>query len=1051
MGTRLRGSRRPPGGRKKHLLKFDASLTTFTPSMAVRAGTVFAGAPIVQGKISGEDVPDNLTFVRGNLAGVVASLFYDRFDPNQGTFVFRWTPETDRTAGRIIDEYLWYVSADYSARYVHDLQRLAIVCGGQQFYYSGLATVAGDTYCLIVSWDCKKTIDGVNYGRASLNDVHDYGITTQPTASAPNTTMYIGSAGAASSPANALIEGLFYFRRVFWDGLYGTDINGGIDEIALISAGADPCAIAGGGGSWDCTFGLPTDSTPAALVTGEGHAWSHPHDSEIELDAFLDDEFAGGNWVVEGTPLTPQEISFDGAATSVVVADAAAIQDLHAGEFTAEAWISPDDWGSFSGGRIFDKADSAAEGWSFAVNGTYGLYVNVQCVTTPAISRVTLAQFVPDGRWHHVAEQFDGTALPAGNPQIYLWIDGIPVTYSLQQAGVGAAVTDVGNDLYIGARSDATRIFDGRLGGWARLSNTLRYTPGKAFVPNSRMNPPGVDGNTAWQTDYSDGAGAALTDDSGNGNNGVITDGAGGWLVTHDMALDAPGARMYHGGYVFGNDVVDKGFKQIIAGLAAGSNYVFRIPVHWGADSQGGPRIVVYDETNGAAISTFLGPLLAGVHTGGNNLATLIAATGNFPQSLIGMTLYNITDGSSTTVTAVSGDMTTVTAVLAGGTDNDWDTGDVYRFVWSDGFANHPWCEWFSLELPTMARNGVVADCVSASVQCLNATSVGTMYWHQVEWLANLFDNPGLETFTGANPDIPDGWTNSNLDAGDSEEENTVVHSGVASLQYNAGAISSEGIYYGITAASGDFVDIGAYVYGSGAAGITLTEWGIDETVYQSTLATVIDEQRDEAAWQPLRIVARITGASPEPELTGDGAGPIYADDIYAVALNAVSLTATPRSRDNSLELGGLSIDGRDTCTQPSGRLTRTHGTIRFSADGRHAMGDIGDWGSTYEYLVDLFIDANNRLLLRRENTPRLFFSVESNGATLTDNWNTAWAAAVVWGGIIRWNPARVWVLVQGVEVLTVAWVSVFTADPATVYFGSDYLGANQFDGVILP
>jgi len=43
-----------------------------------------------------------------------------------------------------------------------------------------------------------------------------------------------------------------------------------------------------------------------------------------------------------------------------------------------------------------------------------------------------------------------------------------------------------------------------------------------------------------------------------------------GWLVTHDMATDAPGARMYHGGYVFGNDAVDEGFKQTIAGLDAG-------------------------------------------------------------------------------------------------------------------------------------------------------------------------------------------------------------------------------------------------------------------------------------------------------------------------------------------------------------------------------------------------------------------------------------------------------------------------------------------------
>lgn len=1053
----LHGTRRALlGGGKRHILKADLSLMDFTESMAIRAGTVFEGAPIVQGKFDGTGTPDSLTLARGSLVGDASALFYDNFDSNQGTFVYWWTPEKDRDAAVTMEEYLWRVGTEYWLRYEHNNQRLLVNCGGQWNAYT-LASVAGTTYCVIISWDCKKTIDGTNYNRISVGDVHSYGATTQPTASEPYIALTIGSSFGASRPANALIEGLHILRRVLWDGAYGTDVNGGIDEVALISAGADPCAIAGGGGSWDCTFGLPTDSTPAALVTGEGHAWSHPHDSEIELDAFLDDEYAGGNWVDEGTPLTPTEISFDGADTSVVVPDAAEIQDLHAGEMTAEAWISPDGWGEGNSGRLFDKTAAGAEGYRLATSIVGGILAQVHCVTTAALAYSGTDEFSPDSQWHHIAMQFDGTALPAGNPVIYLWIDGVPVaSYATHTAGVGAAITDVGNDLYLGNRSDGASTFDGRLGGWARLSDSLRYTAGEAFVPNARMNPPNpADGNTVWQTDYSDGAGAVLTDDSGGGNDGAITDGAGGWLVTHDMATDAPGARMYHGGYVFGNDAVDEGFQQTIAGLAAGSNYVFRVPVHWGADSRGQPEIVVYDETNGAAITTFLGPKMVATHDGGDDSATFIDADGNFKQSQVGMTLYNITDGSKTVVTAVSGDGTTATGVLAGGTDNNWDDGDVGRFVWADGFSTHPWCETFTCELPTIARDGVGADCVSASVRCLNASDEGTLYWHQVEWLANLIDNPSMAVFTGANPDIPVGWTNNGLDAGDSEEENTIVHSGAASMQWNIGAVSFESIYQGIgTPGINKYYSMLLWGYGNGTAGCRLLD-NSDRLDLQAG-GNMNLNTGGASVWQTRQAVARTDAALalfPSAYATTTAGAARYLDDIAMIALNPVSLTATPRSEANSVELGGLSIDGRDTCTQPPGRLTRTHGEIRFSGNPRHDMDEVGEWGQpTYESLMEMFAGGGtNRFILRRRNTPQLELVLTSNGATLNAVWPTAWAAGEQWNFIVKWNPARFWVLVNGTERFSLAWLSPFTVDISPIWWGTHATGIRQFNGVILP
>ena len=66
-----------------------------------------------------------------------------------------------------------------------------------------------------------------------------------------------------------------------------------------------------------------------------------------------------------------------------------------------------------------------------------------------------------------------------------------------------------------------------------------------------------------------------------------------------------------------------------------------------------------------------------GTHTGSNNASTLTDSSATFTTNeLVGLTVYNVTDNSSGTITANTA--TTVTASLSGGTDNDWDTEDVY-------------------------------------------------------------------------------------------------------------------------------------------------------------------------------------------------------------------------------------------------------------------------------------------------------------------------------------------------------------------------------------
>ena len=66
-------------------------------------------------------------------------------------------------------------------------------------------------------------------------------------------------------------------------------------------------------------------------------------------------------------------------------------------------------------------------------------------------------------------------------------------------------------------------------------------------------------------------------------------------------------------------------------------------------------------------------------HDGLANAAVLTDTAATFITEgvVVGDAIRNTTDGSSSTITALTA--TTVTGVLAGGTDNDWDIGDLYE------------------------------------------------------------------------------------------------------------------------------------------------------------------------------------------------------------------------------------------------------------------------------------------------------------------------------------------------------------------------------------
>lgn len=67
----------------------------------------------------------------------------------------------------------------------------------------------------------------------------------------------------------------------------------------------------------------------------------------------------------------------------------------------------------------------------------------------------------------------------------------------------------------------------------------------------------------------------------------------------------------------------------------------------------------------------------SGAHTGSANASVLTDSSANWTaDEHIGKVIYNVTDGSSATIT--DNTTNTITATLSGGTEDDWDTSDVY-------------------------------------------------------------------------------------------------------------------------------------------------------------------------------------------------------------------------------------------------------------------------------------------------------------------------------------------------------------------------------------
>lgn len=309
-------------------LPYVPGLATFTPgAVKVDPSGPFAAAPLAQSDVDGAQA-DIFSYPRGTQ---IVGHWYANFDGYQGGGTCYWTPEFDAAAITGL-RYIWYGGANYFFGYDYTNNRFELMFGGQSMVAAHVA-VAGTRISLAWAADSLNTLDGIHYLRISINDAHTYDQATQPTASAVDDPIYIGSDGTNGGLCG-IPQAVMFLRRVPYDGAQGINIWG--DEIA---AQATPADIALTCGSWDTTMFWPTNSSTGALVTGTGQGWSMIHGSNVitALDGFMTRGVAWQNWTAVGTPI-----------------NSALLDD------TEKIFAS--------GGYKFD-ADAADEGYYFQVDG----------------------------------------------------------------------------------------------------------------------------------------------------------------------------------------------------------------------------------------------------------------------------------------------------------------------------------------------------------------------------------------------------------------------------------------------------------------------------------------------------------------------------------------------------------------------------------------------------------------------------------------------------------------------------------------------------------
>lgn len=239
-----------------------------------------------------------------------------------------------------------------------------------------------------------------------------------------------------------------------------------VTEIAL-TEGNTPHSAGTIGGSLTIG-GVATGAQDFMLSLGPSAGWGLGEASGDALDLVgsLDGTVTIGAGTRDSVALDDAgdgSATFDGAASSIQISDAAAIQNIWDGGGVFSFLIQP---GDSTTGVIAQKGASTG-GWR--IDSGSGLIAFVQFFSTDFGSWVTSASVINTDEVNLVAVSYDSSS-DANTPTIYVWnpTDGFSTLtvgdgLSESQGPSGSYTSDVGEDLYLGSRSESSPFYAGIL------------------------------------------------------------------------------------------------------------------------------------------------------------------------------------------------------------------------------------------------------------------------------------------------------------------------------------------------------------------------------------------------------------------------------------------------------------------------------------------------------------------------------------------------------------------------------------------------------------
>jgi hypothetical protein len=289
---------------------------------------------------------------------------------------------------------------------------------------------------------------------------------------------------------------------------------------------------------------------------------------------------------------------------------------------------------------------------------------------------------------------------------------------------------------------------------------------------------------------------------------------------------------------------------------------------------------------------------------------------------------------------------------------------------------------------------------------------------------------------------------------GTSAQSNEQAHSGTYSWKVVTDA-EDEGISRVIGVTSGVYYHVSGWVYAATANTVDMqVSGGVLQTGSTTPRVTTVND-----AWQRLVGVVRATSANLTLRFVSNAAvQTFYVDDVSVVAQTAVTLTATPASAANSVESGGLRVDGYDTLVQPipAGKLKASSGYILGpKLIMRHAPANLVKLGLATITFLYLWYDATRyvRLYAGAANQLILLFNDGGGAHSSTFDMTAAWAVGDTVQFAIRYTSTRmhlfVWVNGVGGVKTTIAEPVAFTAIPNAAYWNQGVAGSQQGDAVI--